>query len=86
MTRIDFYFEARNKLQVACACRPRRRNRSCGYSFTPTMKRRHRGSTRCSGTWQATGFYALHEPQRARRKNAVLITYDPETRRTTRCC
>ena len=78
MTRIDFYFEADDKLQVACrlsAKAAQRRLRVLIYTADETESQR---IDRLLWTWQATGFVPhcmARSPLAA--QTPVLITHDP---------
>lgn len=79
MTRIDFYFEAEDKLQVACrlsAKAAQQKLRVLIYTRDETEAQR---IDRLLWTWQATGFLPhcmARSPLAA--ETPVLITHDPE--------
>ena len=79
MTRIDFYFEADDKLHVACrlaAKAAQRKLRVLIYSADEVQAQR---IDRLLWTWQATGFLPhcmARSPLAA--QTPVLITHDPE--------
>ena len=79
MTRIDFYFEAEDKLQVACrlsAKAAQQELRVLIYTADEALAQR---IDRLLWTWQATGFLPhcmTRSPLAA--ETPVLITHDPE--------
>ena len=79
MTRIDFYFEAEDKLQVACrlsAKAAQQKLRVLIYAPDATQAQR---IDKMLWTWQATGFLPhcmTRSPLAA--QTPVLITHDPE--------
>jgi len=79
MTRIDFYFEAEDKLQVACrlsAKAVRQKLRLLIYAEDAPQAQR---IDKLLWTWQATGFLPhcmARSPLAA--QTPVLITHDPE--------
>ena len=79
MTRIDFYFEAEDKLQVACrlsAKATQQRLRVLIYTVDETEAQK---VDKLLWTWQATGFLPhcmTRSPLAA--QTPVLITHDPE--------
>ena len=79
MTRIDFYFEAQDKLQVACrlsAKATQQKLRVLIYTADETGAQR---IDRLLWTWQATGFlpHCMARSPLAG-QTPVLITHDPE--------
>ncbi len=79
MTRIDFYFEAEDKLQVACRLSAKAAQRKLRVLiYTPDEVEARRIDT-LLWTWQATGFLPhcmTKSPLAA--QTPVLITHDPE--------
>ncbi len=79
MTRIDFYFEAEDKLQVACRLSAKAAQQKLRVLiFAPDEAEAHR-IDRMLWTWQATSFLPhcmTHSPLAA--QTPVLITRDPE--------
>ena len=79
MTRIDFYFEAEDKLQVACrlsAKAAQQKMRVLIYAPDEALAQR---IDKMLWTWQATGFLPhcmTRSPLAA--QTPVLITHDPE--------
>jgi DNA polymerase-3 subunit chi len=79
MTRIDFYFEAEDKLQVACRLSAKAAQQKLRVLiYTPDEAQARRIDTML-WTWQATGFLPhcmARSPLAA--QTPVLITGDPE--------
>jgi DNA polymerase-3 subunit chi len=79
MTRIDFYFEAEDKLQVACRLSAKAAQRKLRVLiYTPDEAQAQR-IDKMLWTWQATGFLPhcmTRSPLAA--QTPVLITHDPE--------
>ena len=79
MTRIDFYFEADDKLQVACRLSAKAMQQKLRVLiYTPDEAQAQR-IDRMLWTWQATGFVPhcmTRSPLAA--ETPVLITHDPE--------
>jgi DNA polymerase-3 subunit chi len=79
MTRIDFYFEAEDKLQVACRLSAKAAQQKLKVLiFSPDDSQAQR-IDKLLWTWHATGFVPhcmTHSPLAA--QTPVLITRDPE--------
>ena len=79
MTRIDFYFEAEDKLQVACrlsAKAAQQKLRALNYADAEAQAQK---IDRMLWTWQATGFLPHCMTRSAlAAETPVLITHDPE--------
>ncbi len=79
MTRIDFYFEAEDKLQVACRLSAKAAQQKLRVLiYTPDEAQSQR-IDKMLWTWQATGFLPhcmTRSPLAA--QTPVLITHDPE--------
>jgi DNA polymerase III subunit chi len=79
MTRIDFYFEAEDKLQVACRLSAKAAQQKLRVLiYVPDEAQAHR-IDKMLWTWQATGFLPhcmTRSPLAA--QTPVLITHDPE--------
>lgn len=79
MTRIDFYFEAEDKLQVACRLSAKALQRKLRVLIYTPDESRSQTIDRMLWTWQATGFIPhcmTRSPLAA--ETPVLITHDPE--------
>ena len=79
MTRIDFYFEAKDKLQVACRLSAKAaQQRLRVLIYTADESQAHR-IDKMLWTWQATGFLPHCMTRNAlAAETPVLITHDPE--------
>lgn len=79
MTRIDFYFEAEDRLQVACRLSAKAaRQKLRVLIYAPDEAAEHK-IDKMLWTWQATGFLPhclTRSPLAA--QTPVLITHDPE--------
>jgi DNA polymerase III subunit chi len=79
MTRIDFYFEAEDKLQVACRLSAKAVQQKLRVLIYAADEAQAQGIDRMLWTWQATGFLPhcmTRSPLAA--QTPVLITGDPE--------
>lgn len=79
MTRIDFYFEAEDKLQVACRLSAKAAKQQLRVLiYAADVEQAHR-MDKMLWTWQPAGFLPhcmTHSPLAA--QTPVLITHDPE--------
>ena len=79
MTRIDFYFEAEDKLQVACRLAAKALQQKLRVLIYAQDEARAQTIDKMLWTWQATGFVPhcmTRSPLAA--ETPVLITHDPE--------
>src|SRR5450830_214029 len=79
MTRIDFYFEAEDRLQVACHLSAKAAQQKLRVLIYAPDEAQARRIDKMLWTWQATGFLPLcmtRSPLAAH--TPVLITHDPE--------
>jgi len=79
MTRIDFYFEAEDKLQVACRLSAKAAQQKLRVLICSPDEAGAQRIDRMLWTWQATGFLPhcmTRSPLAA--QTPVLITHDPE--------
>ena len=79
MTRIDFYFEAEDKLQVACRLSAKAAQQKLRVLIYANDEAQAQKIDRMLWTWQATGFLPhcmTRSPLAA--QTPVLITHDPE--------
>jgi DNA polymerase-3 subunit chi len=79
MTRIDFYFEAEDKLQVACRLSAKAAQQKLRVLIYAPDEAEARRIDKLLWTWQATGFLPhcmTRSPLAA--QTPVLITHDPE--------
>ena len=79
MTRIDFYFEAADKLQVACRLSAKAAQQQLRVLIYTADEAHAQRIDRLLWTWQATGFlpHCMTKSQLAG-QTPVLITHDPE--------
>ena len=79
MTRIDFYFEAEDKLQVACRLSAKAARQKLRVLIYATDEAQAQRIDKMLWTWQATGFLPHCMSRSAlAAETPVLITYDPE--------
>jgi len=79
MTRIDFYFEAEDKLQVACRLAAKAAQQKLRVLIYAPDEAQAQRMDKMLWTWQATGFLPhcmTRSPLAA--QTPVLITHDPE--------
>lgn len=79
MTRIDFYFEAEDRLQVACRLSAKAAQQKLRVLIYAADGAQAQRIDKMLWTWQATGFLPhcmTRSPLAA--ETPVLITYDPE--------
>ena len=79
MTRIDFYFEAEDKLQVACRLSAKAAQQMLRVLIYAADEAQAQRIDKMLWTWQATGFLPhcmTRSPLAA--QTPVLITHDPE--------
>ena len=79
MTRIDFYFEAEDRLQVACRLSAKAARQKLRVLIYATDEAQAQRIDKMLWTWQATGFLPhcmTRSPLAA--QTPVLITNDPE--------
>jgi len=79
MTRIDFYFEAEDKLQVACRLSAKAAQQKLRVLIYAPDEAEAQRIDKLLWTWQATGFLPhcmTRSPLAA--QTPVLITHDPE--------
>ena len=79
MTRIDFYFEAEDKLQVACRLAAKAAQQKLRVLIYAPDEAQAQRIDKMLWTWQATGFLPhcmTRSPLAA--QTPVLITHDPE--------
>jgi DNA polymerase-3 subunit chi len=79
MTRIDFYFEAEDKLQVACRLSAKAAQQKLRVLIYAPDELQAQKIDKMLWTWQATGFLPhcmTRSPLAA--ETPVLITHDPE--------
>ena len=79
MTRIDFYFEAEDKLQVACRLSAKAAQQKLRVLIYASDEAQAQIIDKLLWTWQATGFLPhcmTNSPLAA--QTPVLITHDPE--------
>ena len=79
MTRIDFYFEAEDKLQVACRLSAKAAQQMLRVLIYTADEAQAQRIDKMLWTWQATGFLPhcmTRSPLAA--QTPVLITHDPE--------
>ena len=79
MTRIDFYFEAADKLQVACRLSAKAAQQQLRVLIYTADEAHAQRIDRLLWTWQATGFlpHCMTKSPLAG-QTPVLITHDPE--------
>jgi len=79
MTRIDFYFEAEDKLQVACRLSAKAAQQKLRVLIYANDEAQAQKIDRMLWTWQATGFLPHCMTRSAlAAETPVLITHDPE--------
>ena len=79
MTRIDFYFEAEDKLQVACRLSAKAAQQKLRVLIYAHDEAQAQKIDRMLWTWQATGFLPHCMTRSAlAAETPVLITHDPE--------
>ena len=79
MTRIDFYFEAEDKLQVACRLSAKAAQQKLRVLIYAPDEAQAQRIDKMLLTWQATGFLPhcmTHSPLAT--QTPILITHDPE--------
>jgi len=79
MTRIDFYFEAEDKLQIACRLSAKAAQQKLRVLIYANDEAQAQKIDRMLWTWQATGFLPHCMTRSAlAAETPVLITHDPE--------
>ena len=79
MTRIDFYFEAEDKLQVACRLSAKAAQQKLRVLIYTVDEAQAQRIDKMLWTWQATGFLPHCMTRSAlAAETPVLITHDPE--------
>ena len=79
MTRIDFYFEAADKLQVACRLSAKAAQQKLRVLIYTADEAQAQRMDKMLWTWQATGFLPHCMTRSAlAAETPVLITHDPE--------
>ena len=79
MTRIDFYFEAEDKLQVACRLSAKAAQQKLRVLIYANDEAQAQRIDKMLWTWQATGFLPHCMSRSAlAAETPVLITHDPE--------
>jgi len=79
MTRIDFYFEAEDKLQVACRLSAKAAQQKLRVLIYTTDEAQSQRMDKLLWTWQPTGFLPHCMARNAlAAETPVLISHDPE--------